>query len=232
MADDGGDVAALQARLDALRASGAAERDPVRFAYLTGLARRTTTQPEPIRRPLLARIDALIGQLAAPPATTAKADDQPASPLAELLAYIAQHAHEPLAAMPPSKHARQEAASGANARAKSTNASAGRSRPAPELKSVTYFRNEWSKLSTEQQLTQTLAQAPENAGPMNSQHLVLRALQVMRDLSPDYLQGFMSYIDTLIWLDHADPTRPPTGRASSGTGKSKARTTKRSGTNR
>lgn len=73
---------------------------------------------------------------------------------------------------------------------------------------MAYFRNTWSKLSAEQQLTQTLAQAPENAGPMNSQHLVLRSLQVMRDVAPDYLQGFMSYVDTLIWLEHADPTRP------------------------
>ena len=44
---------------------------------------------------------------------------------------------------------------------------------------------------------------------MNSQHLVLRSLELMRDVAPDYLQGFMSYIDTLIWLEHADPSRNP-----------------------
>lgn len=232
MADAGSDVSALQNRLDALRASGAAERDPVRFAYLAGLARRAATQPEPIRRPLLAKLDALIDQLADHPATLAKADNEPASPLTELLAYIARHAHEPLEATPSSKHARREAAPGENSQPKSTSVSAGRSLQAPELKSVTYFRNEWSKLSTEQQLTQTLAQAPENAGPMNSQHLVLRALQVMRELSPDYLQGFMSYVDTLIWLDHADPTRPPPGRISSATSKARTRAAKRSASSR
>ena len=42
---------------------------------------------------------------------------------------------------------------------------------------------------------------------MNSQHLVLRSLERMRDIAPDYLQGFMSYIDTLIWLEHAAPTK-------------------------
>lgn len=47
---------------------------------------------------------------------------------------------------------------------------------------------------------------------MNSQHLVLRSLELMRDLAPDYLQGFMSYIDTLIWLEHADPSRNPAQR--------------------
>jgi hypothetical protein len=107
-----------------------------------------------------------------------------------------------------------------NFRPKSQNSSAGNS-PATELKSVAYFRNTWSRLSTEQQLTQTLAQAPANAGPMNSQHLVLRSLEVMRDISPDYLQAFMSYIDALIWLDHADPSRPSPSRPSGSEGEKK-----------
>ena len=98
------------------------------------------------------------------------------------------------------------------------NSSVGHSPQAAELKSVAYFRNTWSRLSTEQQLTQTLAQAPANAGPMNSQHLVLRSLEVMRDISPDYLQAFMSYIDALIWLDHADPSRPSPSRPSGSEG--------------
>ena len=130
----------------------------------------------------------------------APAGNTSTSPLAELLAYIGQHAHE----QPATPHS---AAPSPNPQRKAR-PSAPR---APELKSVAYFRNTWSKLSAEQQLTQTLAQAPENAGPMNSQHLVLRSLQVMRDVAPDYLQGFMSYVDTLIWLEHADPTRMPAG---------------------
>ena len=92
------------------------------------------------------------------------------------------------------------------------------------FKSVANYRSEWSRLSTEKQLTQTLAQAPENAGPMNSRHLVLR------DLSPDYLQRFMSYIDPLIWLEQADPTKPAAGRSSAGEGEIKPRATKRCAT--
>ena len=80
---------------------------------------------------------------------------------------------------------------------------------APQLRSIARFQDTWARLSTEQQLTQTLAQAPENAGPMNSQHLVLRSLQRMQDIAPDYLQSFMSYIDTLIWLESA--ARPSAG---------------------
>ena len=33
---------------------------------------------------------------------------------------------------------------------------------------------------------------------------MLRALQLMQDVSPDYLQRFMSYADTLLWLEQVD----------------------------
>lgn len=77
----------------------------------------------------------------------------------------------------------------------------------PELKSIRYFRDTWSKLSVDKQLAQAIAQGPENAGPLNSHQLVLRSLAVMRDIAPDYLNRFMSYADTLLWLDQAD-SRP------------------------
>lgn len=200
MADTPGHAADPQARLEALRASGADRRDPVRFAYLDALNRRAAAQPEAIRLALLAKLDAAADELAARPAAAAVSESPTRSPLADLLAYIGQHAH-----------AQTETPQSGATPPGSPGTAKPRSRRAPELKSVAYFRNTWSKLSTEQQLTQTLAQAPANAGPMNSQHLVLRSLQVMRDVAPDYLQGFMSYVDTLIWLEHADPTRPPAG---------------------
>lgn len=212
------DMADLQATLNALRASGAAERDPVRFAYLEALARRAAGQPETIRRLLdtkfRAAADGLDARLTTLPAEVAS--ESTASPLAELIAYINRHTHE----LP-------EATQCAMATAPSS-PDLSRTRQAPELKSVAWFHETWSRLSTEQQLTQTLAQAPENAGPMNSQHLVLRSLQVMRDIAPDYLQSFMSYIDTLIWLEHAGPTKAVAARSPVGEGESKKRTTKRS----
>lgn len=222
MAETAAETADLQAALDTLRASGAAERNPVRFAYLEALARRAAAQPEPIRQTLNAKIGAAARELAdrpvhplpeVPPTSTA-------SPLTDLLAYIGQRAHE-------QPEATETAAVNRNFGPISKHSSADRGPQTPELKSVAYFRDEWSKLSTEQQLTQTLAQAPENAGPMNSQHLVLRSLQVMRDIAPDYLQGFMSYIDTLIWLEHAAQTKPATARSSGSEGRDKKRTAKR-----
>jgi hypothetical protein len=196
----------IQAQLDALRASGAAQCDPVRFAYLNALAHRAEAQTGAIRQSLNAKISAAASELASRPALAQPeiTETKQTSPLAELLAYISGQAHDqpgaPQTAIGTSKINRI-------VHTKSKTASASPRQQGPELKSVAYFRNEWSKLSTEQQLTQTLAQAPENAGPMNSQHLVLRSLERMRDIAPDYLQGFMSYIDTLIWLEHAAPTK-------------------------
>ncbi|MBU1363287.1 MAG: DUF2894 domain-containing protein [Gammaproteobacteria bacterium] len=220
------ETADIQAQLDALRASGAAACDPVRFAYLEALSRRAATQPESIRQSLNARISAAASELASRPAPAPAeiAPSSAASPLTDLLAYIGGQAHDQTGTFQP---VAENPTVNRKNRPKSKSAPQG-----PELKSVAIFRNEWSKLSTEQQLTQTLAQAPENAGPMNSQHLVLRSLERMRDIAPDYLQGFMSYIDTLIWLDHADPTKPAAGRSSGGDTDKKPRTAKRSATKR
>lgn len=83
-----------------------------------------------------------------------------------------------------------------------------------ELKTVRYFRNTWSKLSVNRHVTKAIRQAPENAGPLNSHMLVLRSLALMRDISPDYLNRFVSYVDTLLWLDQADRKSRPVVRKS------------------
>ncbi len=195
-------------RLQALRERGAGHGNPVRFAYLEALARRAAQQPDAVRQPLIARIVREAEALAERQPAAASPDTgnpPPASPLTDLLAYLGEHTLD--ASSFPSS---------GTARARWLSQPKGGAAPATELKSVAYFRQTWSKLSTEQQLTQTLAQAPENAGPMNSQHLVLRALQAMRDLSPDYLQGFMSYVDTLIWLEQANPLKAAAARSGAG----------------
>jgi len=88
-----------------------------------------------------------------------------------------------------------------------------------ELKSVRQFRNTWSKLSANMQVTQALGQAPKNAGPINSHMLVLRSLSLMRDMSPDYLHRFVSYVDTLLSLDQVDKVNQDNSRVSTGNAK-------------
>ena len=68
-------------------------------------------------------------------------------------------------------------------------------------------------------MNQALEQAPKNAGPINSHALLLRSLALMREISPDYLNRFMSYADTLLCLEQCDkekpdkPKKPPGARA-------------------
>lgn len=78
---------------------------------------------------------------------------------------------------------------------------------------MAYFRNTWSALSVNRQLSRSIAQAPENAGPLNSEFLLLQALKAMRDISPEYLRQFMTYADTLLWLDQAEAGRAPARKA-------------------
>lgn len=190
------ETADVQATLDALRSNGAAERNPARFAYLEALARRIATQPEAVRRKLAEKFNAIARDFATPVADPiAEAPKECAvSPLSELLTYINQRAYEQ----------GETLFSAVNTDARRT----------PELRSIACFQETWSRLSTEQQLAETLACAPENAGPLNSQHLALRSLQLMREIAPDYLQGFMSYIDTLVWLEQTSPAKPASGRLS------------------
>jgi hypothetical protein len=71
----------------------------------------------------------------------------------------------------------------------------------PELPVLDYFRETWSRFSTEKQLRQSLEQVPDNAGPLNSNSLVHRSLSLMRALSPGYLQQFLSYVEALSWME-------------------------------
>lgn len=81
--------------------------------------------------------------------------------------------------------------------------------PGRELRSAQSFRDTWSRICADDEVTQAVAQGPENAGPLNSHRLVLRTLALMRDLSPDYLRRFLSHADTLLWLEQAQsPGRP------------------------
>ncbi|MGF2508849.1 DUF2894 domain-containing protein, partial [Ralstonia pseudosolanacearum] len=89
----------------------------------------------------------------------------------------------------------------------------------PELKTLDYFRETWSTVSTERQLRQALDQVPRNAGPLNSSSLVHRSLLLMQELSPAYLRQFMSYVDALSWMEqmsgNAAPAGPDAPRAAS-----------------
>ena len=84
-----------------------------------------------------------------------------------------------------------------------------------ELKTLSHFRSTWSRLSADRRLTQSLAKMPDNAGPLNSQHLVHRALLLMRELSPEYLNHFMAYVDAMSWVEQANAAAAATAATAS-----------------
>lgn len=114
------------------------------------------------------------------------------SPLADLSLYLAQ----------------QSMPEGGDGGAMQTSGAPG------ELKAIRQFRRTWSALAVDKQLAQAIEQAPDNAGPLNSQRLVLRSLALMREISPEYLRRFMSYADALLWLDQAGIKDKPAAKKS------------------
>ncbi len=182
---------APDALVQALRLEGAHQVDPVRFHYIEVLAARAGAYEGAVRRVLDAKLQAAVAALrvscaqahntAAVPLTTV-----PHASLGDLVRHMA-----------------------ANALDKPDGYAVAHTTPRTELKSVQYFRNTWSKLSVEKQVTQALEQAPKNAGPINSHVVALRSLALMLDTAPDYLNRFTSYLDTLLSLEQGEKAPPP-----------------------
>ncbi|MDD0837591.1 DUF2894 domain-containing protein [Curvibacter sp. HBC61] len=83
----------------------------------------------------------------------------------------------------------------------------------PELKSAARFRPGWTRLRAEQRVRQALTQAPDQAGPFNSQMLLLRSLELLRKLSPAYLEHLVAQVDSLLWLEQAQIKAPRSSKA-------------------
>lgn len=171
--------------LRALREAGRNSRDPVGFHYLEALARRAQSQRGSVQRIIQDKLRlttlAFMEQDCSVQSLAASVDKTSAKPglesLRGLVERLSQHSADE--STPTGIHVSLQ----------------------PELKSIQYFRRTWSKLSIDKQVAHAFAQAPKNAGPMNSHAVALRSLAMMRDIAPDYLNRFLGYVDTLARLD-------------------------------
>ena len=172
-------------------ASPSPTRDAVRARFAQALARRAGAHAGAARRVLDDRLASLMAALSP---TTEASRAEPASPargaLAELVAHAARETAAPV--LGPAAKPRETSPHKAV-----TDAAAA----APTLQ---FFKRTWSRLSADQRLAQSLATLPGNAGPLNSHHLVHRSLTLMRELSPEYLERFVGYIDALQWLEQSN----------------------------
>ncbi|QAU32949.1 DUF2894 domain-containing protein [Janthinobacterium sp. 17J80-10] len=224
----------FDALIASLRTAGADRFDPVRFHHIGVLARRAAAHQGSIRRMLDARLTQALSvlqerfELAQKDASQALARSVQQYPHAagelERLAgasdfrgvqrlIAALKTREQCASLGALvRQLEQQAPGNADARPQGYTGSHA------ELKAIRNYRNTWSKLSVDKQVAQALEQAPANAGPINSHMLVLRSLALMREISPDYLNRFMAYADTLLCLDQgekekaASPKKPPSAK--------------------
>jgi hypothetical protein len=208
--------------LDAWRERGADSLDPVRFHFIEGLDRRAASHSGEARRILDNRLSKLIeayaDDLKSAASKTADAGSaaSPCEPargaLAGLIDYMASHGP-----------ANSDGPATGNAVHPIAPPAVPQLSSYPNLEVLEYFREIWTRLSTETQMRQSLAQVPGNAGPLNSSSLVHRSLSLMRELSPGYLQQFLSYVDALSWMEQMnggstlpdrDAPRPASARKS------------------
>jgi hypothetical protein len=179
-----------RATLDAWRECGADRLDPLRFHFIVALERRAAAHGGDVRRVLDKRVAKLIHAYSADVERAALH----AKPAVCLAAPADQHAGEET----------QSLAGLVEYLAESTH----RSTAYPELAAVEYFRSVWSRVRSEKQIRQSLAPVSGNAGPLNSSSLVHRALSLMSEVSPGYLKQFLSYVDTLSWMEQMNGGAP------------------------
>ena len=213
MGDNRDDIAGL---LLALRECPAAPRDTLRRHRIEALAARAARLDGSARQLLDDRLRALIEaelQSKAPTSTSSTptqdatvADRPGARSLSTLLLRLSE-AHGAPATMP-----HQSAADAVEAQE-----SADASRPPLQnangfatLPALDAFRETWSRLRTAGHLQHILADVPEDAGPMHSTVLVHRAIALLQDAAPAYLQHVLGYVDALAGLERISPRQATT----------------------
>jgi hypothetical protein len=227
MAADG-----IHLQLQAWRAEGADRLDPLRFGFIEALATRTPQHAGEARELLEQRLAVLLQAYAKDLAhTQAEGGDADsaavaASPLGELLAGMGR----PLAdtSVVATVAADNDAdGTGVDVATEAQAVPGPAFAPLPVLDEL---RTVWSRMRNDSQLRESLDQVPADAGPLNSDMLVHRALQLMQATAPGYLQHFIAYADALSSLQQLRESGAGEAAAAPGGRKpARTRTRKRAG---
>jgi hypothetical protein len=167
----------LNLRLETLQAAGAQALAPAQWHRLQVLRTRSQDQTPTVQAMLRDTAQELLKEL-----ETACACAQTHAPVEKAF----DHTPSPLAQLVEEMQAR--GATGQSPR-------------------VQQFRQDLRHISVQKKVRTALSKAPQNAGPINSHMLVLRGLELMRSLSPQYLQRFIGYVDTLALLEGLTPAQ-------------------------
>ncbi len=226
---ESGDLASMQATLAMLIEHGINRFDPVRFCYIESMIHRAVAQRKPVADALAERAGTALGEYQAD-FNRAKSDaalivsrtiaeaPESSKQLAELfeacdfkgVARLAERLKRkqqsgPLAALLSQllQHESTTTATSSNGLLSPEAHQMPSFSLSGELKSLQLFRESWGKRYAEKRIRQVIDNAPENPGPLNPEMLVVRSLTSMRDLSPSYINRFITYLDTLNWLEQA-----------------------------
>lgn len=181
--------ASTQDMLLRLRDAGAAQFDAVGWHYVEVLSQRMLTQNGPTQALLQEKLLKLLSEFQDRLAHQTSSPGQPSAPVTGT---------SPLAAL------LQEMAPPPTATPTPLSSALGQRSESPRVRQ---FRQQLRRISVQKQVSKAIAQAPQNAGPINSHMLMLRALGLMQAISPDYLNRFMTHVDTLLCLEEAERQR-------------------------
>lgn len=220
----------LQGLLSTLHGAGAGPRERLRLHRAEALARRIAAIEGPARALLEGRLQQLL-QDPSPPGrdggSQASTSITPAPALAGLTRLLEDlrsrsgaHSAGAVAHVPKPDFAGDRAC-----------AIDAHSAALPALEAA---RQTWAQLRMDDHLRHVMAEVPDDAGPMHSTVLVHRAIAVMHEAAPGYLQHFLGYADALAVLERycpapasVPPARAPRPRPP-GPGTATARATPRS----
>ncbi|WP_296250396.1 DUF2894 domain-containing protein [uncultured Stenotrophomonas sp.] len=200
------------AQLQAWRECGADRCDPPRFELIAALAQRAQRYAGSARAQLDARLSQLTdayAQLVTVEVAKPAAKTSVGSPLQSLLQQLEA---DPLQYQLPLRTDNAVVA----------DHDSGDGNDTALMPALDEFQQLWSRIRIDSLLRQCLDSLPEDAGPLHSSVLTYRAMALMQELSPEYLQHFIAYVDVLTWMEPVsgtntvvEPTRAASKRKAS-----------------
>ena len=163
------------AQLEALRQEGAHHRDPVRFAYLESFATRLA---ESRRAPSQKHQEKLEQALADYRARAESGDEGQGD-------QATTPSPSPLATLLTRLRGDGEAPM--------------------ELKALAPIREAQARQQLAARIQHAITHVPGDAGPLNANRQVARALAALQEVSPEYLEHLVTYLDDLMVLEKPPP---------------------------
>ncbi|MAP32120.1 MAG: hypothetical protein CMG81_06175 [Marinobacter sp.] len=188
--------------LESLRQSGADQIDPIRFRYLESFEQRLLAKQLGEETTHWRKLEQAVSDYQAkfdgacqPEPTSAVSEP---SPLSSLLNRLNQTAEPPVEA--PRSALEQRVFGQPTEEQPQAHPASSPNNPRP-LKAMIRAKAEQGNHVLEERIRHAIESTPKEAGPMNAHRLVSRAIAEMQKLSPEYLERFARYTDTLLTLE-------------------------------